>query len=387
MATVESLRELEQEEHDLIAERERNDQRRASGREQEERRVSVERLNQYLAETITRAHRALQLQLDQREATAWLRHLRVLNRDFANASAVRLISYWLWFLTTPAAYALDCLLFAPNARHLAQGAFPGWPIVIFVMSFIIPLVLLLLENVISHRLTDARLHAGSEISSFFIWAAAIAATIVMPALIAVTQLAAQAASLSPRLLLMHRFQMLAMVLIALLSHGLVVFSGQKGQQAKAFVFFKLQEFIRRWRSRNLERVYRVERRAMADSYTSYRQGLDAHNAEHPDAPIEHGQVDRTTAEQVNDWFGYRVIILDGQRGGDQAQGFNLQPDDIEPHPPAEANRVANQPPSTPQGAHATATAQTPTGQDEAVEDYYQSLLSYRRSEEDSEVRV
>jgi hypothetical protein len=380
MATVESIERFQQQRRNAIAAQEHEERRNSENRDHDEEQGSTERLAGLLRETITRAHNAVRLRLGRQEADERLELLKTLNPAFLNVSAIRGIEYAGWLALIPAAYVLDCLLFAPNGRHLAQRSFPGQPGMIFAMSFMIPAVVLAVENGISNYLTDWRDSQQKRLMhTAGVWSAAVVATIIVPALVAVTQWALAPAGASNRLTAMFTFQSLALIATALLTHGLVVFGGRRAREAKAFALYKSSESRLRRQSRRLNNDYESNRRAMAEAFTDYRRELDLHNARYPTRLITPGPFDQITAEELNNWFGYQVVILEGQNTNDPPGGAGGD-DDSPPAPPA----AAGSPPPTPQPP-TPAPAEATDG--EGVEDYYRSLLSQRISEEESEVRV
>ena len=379
MATVESIGKFQQQRQDVIAHNEREEQQNSDTRNRSEEQSSLGRINELLRETISRARNAVNLRLGRQEADERLELLKTLNRSFLNVSAAQTVEYLGWAALIPAAYVLDCLLFAPNGRHLAQRSFPGQNTMVSVMSFVVPAVVLALENGIANYLIDWRENQQKRVlHTSGVWSAAVLATVIVPALVAVTQWALLPVNSSNRLAAMFTFQSLALIIIALLTHGLVVFGGRRARDAKAFGFYKFGEFRLRRQSRRLNNDYESHRRAMAQAFTDYRRELDVHNSRYPMAQIAPGPFDRTTAEELNNWFGYRVVILEDQDAndtggntGDDRGGSPLSPPnpDVSPTP---------QPPApAPQGS----------GPDEGIEDYYRSLLSQRISEEESEVKV
>src|SRR6185503_13845439 len=203
MATIYSHQEFERRAQDVAAARASDRQRREEARGRDHEHGRLENINRLLRETISRAHVAVRLQLEGMEVDAKLKLQQAVNQEFLNLSAVRALEYAGWAATTPAAYVVDCILFAPNARHLAQRAFPGQGVMIAVMSFVIPGVVIALENAIANHLTDWReSHDKRILHTLGVWSAAVLATLVMPALIAVTQWAAQPADPSARLAVM-----------------------------------------------------------------------------------------------------------------------------------------------------------------------------------------
>jgi hypothetical protein len=386
MSTTDLLQELERRERDFVTARGRERQRRAVEREREQERLSLERVNRWLREAITRAHDSARLLLERQEADKKLRLLQTLNPKFVSVPAGRVVKYATLSATVPAAYIIDCLLFAPNARHLAQRTFPGQTTMIMVVSFVIPLVLLALETTVANHLASVRKNReGNSLGTAVAWATAIVATAVMPALVAVTQLAIQPPGPSSRLGLMFSFQTLAMVVTALLAHGLIVFGGRQARQAKAFVFYyKPCEFRIRRRNNRLNNSYVSNRRAMADAFINYRRELDVHNAHYRNSQVEPGPFDRTTAQQLNNWFGYIVVDLQGLNADGAGTPENIggqadAPSGGQPEPPPPPRSADVEPDASP--------AQTQNPEDNGVEEYYRSLLSQRVGEEESEVRV
>lgn len=387
MATLESLLELDHRRRDVVAVREREDRRRSLERERNEERASVTRLTGLLRDTITRAHNGARLLLERREADENLKLLDTVNPDFVDVPTIRKIEYVGWAALLPAAYVLDCLLFAPNARHLAQRSFPGNSTMIVSMSFVIPGIVIALENGIGNYLIDWRENQRKRVShTFAVWSAAVLSTVVMPALVAATQWAIQPTSSSNRLAAMFTFQSIALVAMALLTHGLIVFGGRRARDSKAFVAYKAGQLRFRRQNRRLNNNYEADRRAMADTFMEYRRELDVFNVGHPDTPISAGPFDRKTAEELNEWFGYEVVILEGQTAnglpgsGRNDEGAARAVTDPTPEPQPEPRGWpapgADSPSPTPDSGIG----------DDGVEEYYRSLLLRRITDEESEVR-
>jgi hypothetical protein len=178
-----------------------------------------------------------------------------------------------------------------------------------ILSYLIPLATLTLEVALAIRLADAREERGRqrEEALWGAWAGAIVAALVMPALIAATQIAAQPQRQSPRQFWTMVFTTIGMVSLALVAHGFVLFGGSRLRDALAFPIFKTQELWLRGRNRRYGNHAELEAQAAVETFNAYRRDLDAHNARYPNSRITAGPFDRVTCDVINNRHPYPII--------------------------------------------------------------------------------
>jgi uncharacterized membrane protein (DUF485 family) len=388
------------------------------------RQRSYRQLKQLCASTQEHAHRAEDYQREGYDAAGRLQELEDNNPSFRDINMAKVVAYVGITLLLVCAYLFDIVLFYPTAMFVAEETFGSNRPLVIATSLLIPALVLTAEiSVASHRhLAREEQRRGAYWGSTLI---ALVMLVVMPTMVISTHpymRTLDAESIEGNML---RWQIMAFVALVIVTHGLILFGGHAGHQAKAYSAFAYRLWKLRRAVRRDQSGYATQARAAATDFTNYRRILDFLNSDATER-VAPGAFDEITRRVLREHFGYEVIINStdatphniGQTppannnggqpvGSTQSGGSNNGTrthrggDDAPPAPPngtGHGPRPQQRPPFTmPHAQPFTSPPQSPTaphaqegnGRDEAgnMEDYYRRILSHRQQDEESEVRT
>jgi hypothetical protein len=328
------------------------------------------------------AHRAVSWRGQRDVATASRVALEESHPEFADMNARRTTGYMFLIAMLLAVCVLDMLIFGPSAEYLARVFLGGHPRLIFASRFLIPAAFLLVELGIASKLyfasrgTDA---TNARRAVYWTWfGIALLFSLVTPALVIATQMAAYPGDESERLAMIFRWQMMALVIIAFVTHLLVIFGGHAGHEAKTYVTYRLRHRRSSGQAVSADAAFEQEAQQATNAFGTYLRTLNEHNAANPQSPVAPGPFDTVARELINERYGYEII----QSPNAAVAGTAPAPDVNGGTAPA---AVAPGPTPPPQGAPAPPPPADEMG-DDAMSEYYRTLLARQVREQEGEVR-
>jgi len=317
------------------------------------------------------AREATARRLDRTAADSRLQELVRQHPELAQPNLRDTMRHWLSVCGLVAVLLFDCVISAPTAQYLA-GTYLGIEGVgMFASVIAFALAVVLVELYFSVCRYSAREEGEA---SFWLWqGAAIVMLLIMCGLVAATQLASAEA---PDRDGVFWLRCGALVLLAMILHGAVLFGGRYAHDGKAYVTFTLR---RGGLSRQIAldgRVAEQAARRAGDVFGAYMAQLTAFNQAYPDARIDPAMFDRETQQLLEQHFGYPVIETRTPPPRDNAQA----PEGGRPAPPNGSDGNG----SHPVGVNAGTPPAADAGDGE--NEYLRSLLNRRMREDEAEVR-
>jgi hypothetical protein len=331
------------------------------------------------------AHRAVAWRGQRDVAAATRVALEESHPDFADMNARRTTGYMFLIAMLFAVCILDILVFGPTAEYLARVFLGGHPRLILAARFLIPAAFLLIELGIASKLyfasqgTDAARARGG--ATYWTWACiALLFSFVTPALVISTQMAAYPGDESERLAMIFRWQVMALVIIAFVTHLLVIFGGQAAHEAKTYVTYRLRHRRASRQIASTDAAFEHEAQQATSAFGTYLRTLNEHNTATPQSPVAPGPFDTVARELINERYGYEII----QSPTAAVAGTAPAPEVNGGAAPAAATPRPTPPP---QGAPAPPPA-PPADEagDDAMSEYYRTLLARQVREQEGEVR-
>lgn len=291
--------------------------------------------------------------------------------ELAQPNLRETLRHWLSVCGLVAVVLFDCVISAPTAEYLAGTYLGIQGVRVFASVIAFAVAVVLVELYFSVCRYSAREEGEA---SFWLWqGAAIVMLLIMSSLVAATQLASAEA---PDRDGVFWLRCGALVLLALLLHGAVLFGGRYAHDGKAYVSFTLRRGRLNRQIALDGRAAEQSARRAGDGFGAYMAQMTAFNKTYPDARIDPAMFDRETQQVLEQHFGYPVIETrtPPPRGDD---------------PAPEGGRPAAPNGSDGNGSHPTGwNAGTPTAADDGdgENEYLRSLLNRRIREDEAEVR-
>ncbi len=211
--------------------------------------------------------------------------------------------YWLIVLCMAATYILDAVLFAPALEDLVSETMAASPFWLNFARFSIPAVIVMMESTIGAARDRARDHVYGLFSSrvLALTLLGLAMALVMPGMIACTQIAAYLAKTDPGRweLYMMIAKLTALTALSLSVHMFLVLSGREGSEARAYVMGRIQHWHWGQERRQFDHRYIRALQVTDDAFARYETVRNDHNTHFPQLHREQGPFDPDTIGLLN----------------------------------------------------------------------------------------
>lgn len=269
----------------------------------EAQRQSEQRLERLLLKIHTRAHSAIGYRAEGRETGSALSLFEDAHPEFAQASTHQITKFWLLIAGLPAVYLGDLLLSSPTSEWFARRFLGGDPIIVVLARLVIPLAILLAEIFISIQRYHAKMDDDEDSQGYRLWnACALLLFFVMPMLTAAAQIASRPAVANDTVTQSFWLRTLAIVALAFVFHGIVLFSGRLLHEAKAYFVFSVKRSRMRHTIRQCEAGFEHEALAMTNTCITYLRQVRDHNQRYLQAGLQPGPFDSVTRDLLRERF-------------------------------------------------------------------------------------
>jgi hypothetical protein len=172
-----------------------------------------------------------------------------------------------------------------------------------VARFSVPAVIVLFETTIGAARDRARDHLYEQPSSRVVWLTllGLALALVMPGMVAYTQIAAYLANPEPDRWEVYMLiaKLVSLTALSLAVHMFLVLAGREGNDAKAYVVSRIHHWHWGRRLRQSEHGYDYALQGTDDVFARYETGRLDHNARFPHLRREQGPFDPDTINLLN----------------------------------------------------------------------------------------
>jgi hypothetical protein len=269
----------------------------------EAQRQSEHRLERMLLKIHTHAHSAVRYRQKESEVSLALNQLEDAHPEFAKASTHQVTKFWLLIAGLPAVYLGDLLLSSPTSEWFARRFLGGSPEVVILARFIIPLAILLAEIFISIQRYHAKEDAEEDSHAYRLWnACALLLFFVMPALTAAAQIASRPIVANDTVNQSFWVRTAAIVALAFVFHGIVLFSGRLLHEAKAYFVFSIKRSRFRRTIQHCGDEFEREALAMTRTLITYLRQVREHTHCYPQSGIGPGPFDAVTRDLLRERF-------------------------------------------------------------------------------------
>lgn len=276
----------------------------SAGLDRYERQNSLRQIAQSAGRVCTLSHDAGKV---KRKATALVQEVSAfvhLNAELALAPARRVAAYILMWVAPVAVCFVDYVLLGAVLEYFARRIYSD-PAMVSVARTIIPAAIVTIEMMIASQRSFVREHAleSGDSRACRTWDVfPLLMLIPLPAMVVATHYASVPATRTPAFEMILRFQLIGLVALSVVMHGVVLYGGQLAFEAKAYFFFKLRILrvnrkLRRWQSHFESRITEL-----ANVYMRHVRLIDEHNSQFRSQLIS-GPFDVVTQELLAEVFG------------------------------------------------------------------------------------
>lgn len=251
------------------------------------------------------AHRAAKFMRKGIEAERALRLLLKINIELALTDAKRVAGYILIWIASAAVYFIDFILLGAVAEYFARRIYTD-PVMVMVARIVIPVAILVIEMMISTQRSfnhEEALEYGST-RSHWVWLIFTLLIIcVLPSMVVATHFATLPARLTPLLETISRYQLIGLVAISIVMHGVVLYGGKLAAESKAYLCFKLKAWRLGRRVRRAHDKFDEAATVATNGYIHHVQLLREYNAQFTNAQLRPGPFDKLTRELLRERLG------------------------------------------------------------------------------------
>jgi hypothetical protein len=243
----------------------------------------------------------------KRRASALVQEARALihlNAELALAPARRLAAYILMCVAPLAVYFVDYILLGAVLEYFARRIYSD-PAMVTVARTIIPAAIVTIEMMIASQrsfMHEQALQSGNSRSRWTWHLLTLLMLIPLPAMVVATNYASVPAIRTPAFETILRLQLIGLVALSVVMHGVVLYGGQLAFEAKGYFFFKLRishvnRKLMRWQSKFESTITEL-----ANAYMRHVRLIDEHNAQFG-VQLMLGPFDVVTQELLAEVFG------------------------------------------------------------------------------------
>ncbi len=260
------------------------------------------RLGRLLAAIHEGARRALDLRRLRDDFRNRLLALNRVHPEFAAANTRQVATWWSYLAGLTGVWFGDIFLSWPSSTYFATRFVEAGPRGVFVWCVMLPTIIFLVELMVASQRHALRERALDGVPSLYylLTILGLLLVIVVPGLVAATQLALAATSIEGLGSFANRLRVVSVTAISAVLHAVVVFgSGKAFYDAKGYMLYRMQagRLVRRASAVDRRRS-RTERRALR-LFTAYRTERAQAITEHPQTAFEDGPFQRVVVDLIN----------------------------------------------------------------------------------------
>jgi hypothetical protein len=273
------------------------------------RELNRQRLARRVTQSILRvqsfAHDAQRFRVALERVTSELQRLYLLNRELMLVNAKRKGGYFLIWLALLACCLLDFTLLSSVAEYFARRVYSDTAMVMLV-RIVIPVAIVSIEMLISCQRAfaqDYRSEFGEKKRSRTWKVFTLGLLIFLPAMLIATQLVTLPETVTQFWLTVSFVQLVGLVALAVVTHGVVLFGGNLAVEAKAYLYLKF--CLRRLMSREKRLGDRLHTATLelTQAYVLYISQARELVMEFPNSHVEPARFDSTTRSLLSETYG------------------------------------------------------------------------------------
>lgn len=256
----------------------------------------------------THAHLAEKYQRALTAAQQKLQMLREINLELVMADATRRAAYVIILVAALAVYGVDFILLSAVAEYFARRVYTD-PFMVTLARLVIPAAILIIEIMIASQRAFAQEwaveHGASKTS--WIWIVfSLLLLCVLPSMLVATHIVSMPAKMTQDLEIVNILQMVGLVALALVMHGVVLYGGQLAVEAKAYLYLTYRSWRLNRRIGHLDSQYQNAAALATRAYILHERSVQEYRATFPNSEMNPGPFDNTTSRLLQTRLGRGV---------------------------------------------------------------------------------
>lgn len=256
----------------------------------------------------TYAHLAEQYQRALTAAQQKLQMLREINFELLMADARRRAGYVIVLIAALAVYGVDFILLSAVAEYFARRVYTD-AFMVTLARLVIPAAILIIEIMIASQRAFAQEwaveHGASKTS--WIWIVfSLLLLCVLPSMLVATHIVSMPAKMSENLEIVNILQMVGLVALAVVMHGVVLYGGQLAVEAKAYLYLTYRSWRLNRRIEHLDTKYENAAISATRAYILHERTVQEYRATFPNSEMNTGPFDNTTHRLLQTKLGREI---------------------------------------------------------------------------------
>jgi hypothetical protein len=277
----------------------------------------------------TYAHLAAQYQRALTVAQQKLQMLREINLELVMADAKRRAGYVIILVAALAVYGVDFILLSAVAEYFARRVYTD-PFMVGLARLVIPAAILIIEIMIASQRAFAQDWAVEHGASKTTWIWVVFSFLllcVLPSMLVATHIASMPTKMTQNLEIVNILQMVGLVALAIVMHGVVLYGGQLAVEAKAFLYLTFRSWRLNRRIGSLDNKYQKATTSATRAYILHERIVQEYRAMFPNSEMNPGPFDITTHRLLQTRLGRKIPGLPQLSDTDSREEHsNLQTD-------------------------------------------------------------
>ncbi len=256
----------------------------------------------------TYAHLAAQYQRALAAAQQKLQMLREINLELIMADAKRRAGYVIILIAALAVYGVDFILLSAVAEYFARRVYTD-PLMVGLARLVIPAAILIIEIMIASQRAFAQEwaveHGASKTS--WIWVGfSLLLLCVLPSMLVATHIVSMPAKMTQNLEIVNMLQMVGLVALAIVMHGVVLYGGQLAVEAKAYLYLTFRSWRLNAQIGRLDGKYEEAAASATRAYILHERTVQEYRAMFPNSEMNPGPFDITTHRLLQTRLGREI---------------------------------------------------------------------------------
>jgi hypothetical protein len=264
----------------------------------------------------TYSHLAAQYQRALNAAQEKLQMLREINLELIMSDAKRRAGYLIVLVAALAVYGVDFILLSSVAEYFARRVYTD-PVMVGLARLVIPAAILIIEIMIASQRAFAQERAGEygTAKTSWIWVLfSLLLLCVLPSMLVATHVVSMPAQMTQVLETVSVLQMIGLVALAIVMHGVVLYGGQLAVEAKAFLYLSLRQWKLNRQIKRFDNKYQKAATSATHAYILHERIVQEYRALFPNSEITPGPFDLMTRRLLRTSLGRELPGL--PRSGD-----------------------------------------------------------------------
>jgi hypothetical protein len=265
-------------------------------------------ITQSLLPVLSYAHLAAKYQRALSAAREKLQMLREINLELLMADAKRRAGYVIVLIAGLAVYGIDFILLSAVAEYFARRVYSD-PYMVMLARMVIPAAILIIEIMIASQRAYAQEWAvehGTSKTSWLWIVFSLLLLCVLPSMLVATHIVTMPARMTQNLEVVNILQMVGLVALAVVMHGVILYGGQLAVEAKAYLYLTFRSWQLNGQIKRLDEKYQKAATSATQAYILHERSVQEYRSLYPNSDLTPGPFDLTTHRLLQTRLGREI---------------------------------------------------------------------------------